>query len=215
MLRRALRSTPVLALAAVALVVGCGKGDGTADSARVADSIAAANPAPTPGPATTTAPTLTDANILAKLDADNVHDSTGGNMASTKGTDAAVKAYGRMMMKDHHAMRVEGMDLAKKANLTPEMPAGDADAAEHKAAEDSLNSMAKGQAWDKFYVDHAVMGHEKVLNFAQNAANSAQNADLKAMIEKATPTIQKHLDEAKKLQAKMSGTATTDTTKKP
>lgn len=109
-----------------------------------------------------------------------------------------------MMMKDHHAMRVEGMALAKKSSMTPAMPAGDSDDAAEAALGDSLKAMPKGAAWDKFYIDHAVAGHEKVLRFAQDAANSAQNADLKTMIQKATPIVQKHLDKAKELQTKLA-----------
>jgi putative membrane protein len=115
-----------------------------------------------------------------------------------------VKAFGRLMVKDHHAMRVEGMALAKKDSITPAMPAGDADEAAEKAVADSLNSMPKGADWDKFYIDHMVTGHESVLRFAQDAANSAQNADLKALIQKATPTVQKHLDRAKEIQTKLA-----------
>jgi putative membrane protein len=203
MLRRVLRRTPYVALCAAALVSGCGKGDKKEDSAKRADSIAAATPAPAPAPAPTP-PALTDANILAKLDADNVADSTAGALAASKGTNAGVKEFGRTMMKDHHALRTEGMSLGKKASITPTMPAGDADEAAEAAVADSLKTMAKGADWDKFYVDHAVAGHEKVLRFAQDAANSAQNADLKAMIQKATPTIQKHLDKAKELQTKLA-----------
>jgi len=40
-------------------------------------------------------------------------------MATTKGTKADVRAFGVLMMKDHHALRVAGNDLAKKLNLTP------------------------------------------------------------------------------------------------
>lgn len=201
MLRRILRRTPYVALCAAALVSGCGKGDKKEDSAKRADSIAAATPAPAPAP---TPPALTDANVLAKLDADNVADSSAGSLASSKGTNAGVKEFGRMMIKDHHALRTEGMSLAKKANITPALPAGDSDEAAEAAVADSLKTMAKGADWDKFYVNHAVAGHEKVLRFAQDAANSAQNADLKAMIQKATPTIQKHLDKAKELQTKLA-----------
>jgi putative membrane protein len=201
MLRRVLSRTPLFALCLAALVSGCGKEDKAEDSAKKADSLAAATPAPAPTPAP---PAMTDANTLAKLDADNVGDSTAGALAVEKGTAAGVKEFGRMMIKDHHALRVAGMALAKKANITPEMPAGDADAAAEAAVADSLKTMPKGAAWDKFYVDHAVAGHEKVLQFAQEAANAAQNADLKAMIQKAAPTIQKHLDKAKELQGKLA-----------
>ncbi len=210
MLRRVLSHTSLLAVCAVALVSGCGKGEKAEDSAKRADSIAAATPAVMPAPPA--APAMTDANILATLDADNVSDSTAGAMAASKGTSAGVKEFGRMMVKDHHALRVEGMALAKKAAITPAMPAGGTDAAAEAAVADSMTSMAKGPAWDKFFIDHAVAGHEKVLQFAQDAANNAQNADLKAMIPKASSVIQKHLDRAKELQGKMAGMAA-DTTK--
>jgi putative membrane protein len=212
MSRRVLRRTSYVALCAAALVSGCGTKDSNRDSTKMADSAngsvapagaSASSSASTPA---STAPTMTDANILAMLDADNIADSSAGSIAASKGTNASVKEFGRMMMKDHHQLRVEGAALAKKDSLTPAMPAGNTDEASEKALADSLNSMAKGADWDKFYIDHMVTGHEKVLREAQDAANNAQNADLKAMIQKATPVVQKHLDKAKDIQTKL-GTA--------
>ena len=201
MLRRALRRTSYVALCAAALVTGCGTKDKKEDSAKIADSIAAATPAPAPAPAP---PAMTDANILFVLDADNIADSTAGALAATKGTNAAVKDYGKMMVKDHHALRVEGAALAKKDSITPAAPASNPDEAAEKAVADSLNTMPKGADWDVFYIAHMVTGHEKVLRSAQDAANSAQNADVKALIQKATPVVQKHLDKAKEVQTKLS-----------
>lgn len=206
MLRRVLRYTPLVGLCAATAIAGCSKKDATADSAKATDSTTAASTATTPPPASTSpatpaTPAMTDANILGTLDADNVSDSTGGAMAVEKGTSASVKEFGRLMMKDHHAMRVEGAAVAKKANITPSNPPEDP---AEKAAADSLSSATKGAAWDKAYIDHAVEGHQKVLQFAQDAANATQNADVKALIQKATPAVQKHLDKAKDIQGKLS-----------
>lgn len=205
MLRRVLRHSPMLALCFTVTIAACSKGaDATADSAKKADSaVAAATPAATTPPPAPAAPAMTDASILGTLDADNVSDSTAGTMAAEKGTSASVKEFGRMMAKDHHAMRVEGMAVAKKAGVTPVSPSA-ADAAAEKAVGDSLASATKGAAWDKAFVDHAVEGHTKVLQYAQDAANATQNADIKTMIQKATPTVQKHLDKARDIQAKLS-----------
>lgn len=191
----------VVTLAAVALVGACGKEEKAEDAAKKADTVAASAPAMAPAPA----PALTDANVLAKLDADNVSDSAAGSMAVDKGTSASVKEFGKMMMKDHHAMRVEGAALASKTGITPAMPPGDADAAHDAAVADSMTTMPKGAAWDKFFVDHQVDGHMQVLQFAQDAANHAQNAELKAMIQKGAPTVQKHLDKAKAIRGTMGG----------
>lgn len=190
-------------LAALALVSACGKGEKGEEGERKAMSAAAAPARP---PAVAEAPALSDAIVLAKLDADNVADSSAGAMAVLKGTSASVKVLGRMMMKDHHFMRAEGAALAGKAGITPAMPGGDADAAADVAVADSMLAMARGAAWDKFFIDHQVDGHVKALKFAQDAANRTQNADLKAMIQKAAPAVQKHLDKAKSIQT-AQGTA--------
>ena len=204
MLSRVSGSMYLLGLCAAATVAACSKGaDATSDSAKKADSAAAATPAATMPPPAPATPVMTDASILGKLDADNVSDSTAGAMAAEKGTSASVKEFGRMMMKDHHAMRIEGMAVAKKASVTPETP-NDADAAAEKAVGDSLASASKGAAWDKAFIDHAVDGHTKVLQYAQDAANATQNADIKAMIQKASPTVQKHLDKARDIQSKLA-----------
>jgi putative membrane protein len=150
------------------------------------------------------APAMTDANILAYLDAANVADSAGGKVASTKGTDKDVQAFGKMMMGEHHALRVAGQDFAKKANITPAAASNDTTKAhgEHELA--TLNSTPKGAAWDKAYIDGEVATHQSVLDNAKSAHDATQNADLKALLEKATPVIQKHLDRAKEIQKKLT-----------
>ena len=112
-----------------------------------------------------------------------------------------------LMMRDHHALRKAGQDLAKKLNVTPEMPAGDNSAAAAKAWQDSLTAMAKGADFDKHYIAHEVTYHEAVLATAQAGLAAAQNAELKALITKAAPNIQAHLDHAKSIQSKMGGMA--------
>ena len=196
-----MRRTPVALACAAALVAACSKADKPADSAKVADSTAMAAPAtPAAAPA---APALTDANIVAILDGANVADSSAGSVAAAKGTSAEVKSFGRDMMRDHHALRAAGQSLAKKLNVSPEMPAGDNSAASAAAWHDSLTAMPKSAAWDKAYIDHEVTYHEAVLNTAQTALGAAQNAELKALIQKAAPNIQAHLEHAKQIQSKM------------
>jgi putative membrane protein len=154
-------------------------------------------------PAAPAAPAMTDANILAILDGANVADSSAGSVAATKGTATDVKVFGRDMMRDHHALRVAGLDLAKKLNITPALPANDSSAAAATAWHDSLTARPRGADWDKAYINHEVTVHEAVLNTAQTALGATQNADLKALIQKAAPNVQAHLDHAKLIQSKM------------
>lgn len=194
-----LRRTPIALVCAASLVAACSRRDRDDDRDKVADTAqAAASPAATVTPA---APALTDANIFALLDEANAADSAAGSVAATKGTNPAVKSFGREMMRDHHALRAAGLALAKKLNVTPEMPAGDTSATAATKWHDSLTAMPRGASWDKAYIDHEVTYHEAVLATAQAAAAAAQNAELKTFIQKAEPNIQAHLAHAKQIQS--------------
>ena len=199
-------------LGACALWAACSKGEKTADTTKVADTAAGAVAPATPAPPP--APVLTDVNIVAILDAANAADSAGGKLASTKGTNSQVKEFGRTMMRDHHMLRQKGQDLAKKDNITPQMPAGDTLESSAKRMMDNMTSMPKGAAWDKAYIDNEVAVHQSVLNLLQTAQNSAQNADLKALITQAIPAVQGHLTKAQDIQTKLSSAPAADTTKK-
>jgi putative membrane protein len=215
MTTRLTRVFALLGFCSLGLSAGCSKGGDKADSAAAADSAAkstAATPAPPPAPAT-----LTDANIVAILDAVNAADSAAGKVASTKGTRADVKSFGRDMMRDHHALRKAGQDLAKKQNITPAPPAGDTSQTAAQNWENTLNSTAAGAAWDKAYIDHEVAYHQAVLQTAQTALGVAQDTSLKALITKAAPNIEAHLKHAQSIQAKLNGSsagATGDTATK-
>jgi predicted outer membrane protein len=60
-----------------------------------------------------------------------------------------------------------------------------------------------GAAWDKRYIDLAVTHHTAVLVTAQSAMASAHHPEIKAMIEKAAPIVQQHLDHARSIQSKL------------
>jgi len=188
--------TLMVALTAVAALAACAR-DETATTDTAAGAAAA------PPPVTPAAPALTDANIVWILDQANMGDSAMGKLADTKATDPEVKRFARLMMSEHHALRLAGENLAKKLAVTPSAPPADDSFAMMKATTDSLTAQARGKAWDKAYIDHEVMMHQAVLDKANQALSAAQNAELKTLIEGAAPVIQKHLDMAKQLQTKL------------
>jgi putative membrane protein len=187
------------ALSAAALaVVACSKKDNTA-----ADTTAAATMADTSAMAassTTTSGTWSDPNIVAMLDEANAADSSAGAIAATKGTAAAVRDFAKMMMRDHHKLRVDGAALAKKLNVTPAAPGDDPVPAMAQTETNTLNSTAKGKDFDKAYIDAEVDAHKAVLDLATKAAGQTQTTELKNLIQKAAPLIQAHLDRAEAIQ---------------
>ncbi len=183
-------------LSTLALVAACGekKSDNTmADSTAMAMDTTAMPPA------------LTDPNIVYILDQASASDSARGALAETKGTNKDVKDFGRMMMGEHHGLRVAGLDLAKKLAVTPMAPAGDQSEAMAAQEMSLLESTAKGAAWDKAYIDYEVTYHQAVLETATKALGLAQNQELKDLISTAAPVLQRHLDRALELQKNMSG----------
>ena len=151
---------------------------------------------------------LTDANIVALLDEANMADSAAGKFALTKATSPDVKAFAKMMMGEHHALRLQGQNLAKQLNVTPEPPASDPlkPAAESEMA--ALKAAPKGAQFDKTYIDQEIAAHKLVLDVAGKGHDNAQNEQLKALIEKAKPVIEKHLNRAEQIQKKLGGPTT-------
>ena len=146
---------------------------------------------------------LSDANIVALLDEANMADSAAGAYALTKATSADVKAFARLMMGEHHALRAQGQQLAQRLNVTPKLPASDPlkPAAESEMA--ALRAAPKGAQFDRTYIEQEVAAHKLVLDVAGKGHGAAQNEELKKLIEQAKPVIEKHLERAEEIQKKL------------
>jgi putative membrane protein len=158
-------------------------------------------------PAATPKGGLSDSNIVALLDEANMADSAAGAVALKKATNPDVKAFAKLMMADHHALRVQGQALAKQLAVTPKPPERDPLAGYIRNESDALKKTPKGAEFDRTYIDHEVSIHQAVLDFANQARVTTQTPELRGLIEKATPVIKKHLDQAMEIQKKLGSTA--------
>ena len=199
------RTVPALALA---LALGACNSHRDRDAAANPPAGAETGAVPADTAATTSAPAeLSDANIVALLDHANAADSTAGALAAPKATNPQVKQFAKLMMSEHHALRKQGADLAKQLKVTPEPPANDPVTPLAQQETQALQSAPKGAEFDKTYIDQEVAAHQAVLDLAGKAHDQAKNPELKALIEKAKPVIEKHLDQAKQLQQKLQTSA--------
>jgi putative membrane protein len=146
--------------------------------------------------APTAGPGLTDANIVALLDEANAADSAAGAYAVGKATNAEVKAFAKLMMGEHHALRAAGQQLAQRLNVTPESPANDPLKPAAESEMTALKAAPKGPQFDRTYIEQEVGIHKAVLDVAEKAHDAAQNEDLKKLIEQAKPVIERHRDRA-------------------
>ncbi len=87
--------------------------------------------------------------------------------------------------------------------MTPEPPAANPLTPLVEGETAALQSAPKGPKFDQVYIEQEIAAHKAVLDLAEKAHGQAQNEELKALIEKAKPVIQKHLDQAEEIQGKL------------
>jgi putative membrane protein len=150
-------------------------------------------------------PKLTDAQIAKITDAANSTEIEQANLALQKSKNPDVKKFAEMMVKHHSEAKKEqkklNLDMASSA--VSDQLGGDATT--------TMASLKKATAadFDRAYIDAQVDGHRKVLNTLQNELlPDANNADLKAYLEKIRPTVEKHLKAAEALQLSFEKKAT-------
>jgi len=163
----------------------------------------AATPAPAPA---AEVPKLTDGEIAAIVKAANTSEVDAAKLAKSKAKNKHVKDFATMMVKDHTDMIKSGDALVKKAGIEPkdnEISAHMTD--EAKTTLETLKSAAKGNDFDKAYIDAQVNAHTQVLDaIDKKLMPNVQNADLKAELERARPKVEAHLGHAKEIQASLA-----------
>jgi len=132
----------------------------------------------------------------------NQIDIDAGKLAKSRSQNKEVQDFAQRMITDHAAVNQQAGALAKKLGVKPED--NDTSKSLKKGATENVANLKKLKdgAFDKAYVDHEVVYHQAVLDAIDKVlVPSAQNAELKGLIEKVRPAIQAHLEHAKHVQA--------------
>lgn len=170
-----------------------------------------------PEPVTPPAPEpLRDAQISAVLSAANQSEIDQAKLAQKKSKNARVKKYAAMMIKHHGDAQKKHDKLVKKLGLTSEdSPL----LSELRSSADSATVQLQtptGNDFDVAYINAQVQAHQKVLDaIDQRLLPSATDADLKALITELRPTIESHLEEARKISSELSAAPAAGATPAP
>jgi putative membrane protein len=146
---------------------------------------------------------LTDANIIAKESAGDTAEVIIAQYASAHTADPDVKSFAKQLIADHARGKQEVDALTRKLSIIPQPPAGDTTSAEIAHTINHLATL-RGRDLDTAFVNHEVQDHETDIADAARASAAAQNPDIKALVEKSIPELQRHLDAAQALQRKLS-----------
>jgi putative membrane protein len=129
----------------------------------------------------------------------NTYEIEAAKIAAQKAQSPDVKAFAKMMVRDHTALGNEAQPVIAKAGKTPPANLDQ----RHKGLLDNLRAAAPAD-FDKTYMDQQVAAHQETVNLLQGYAQNGNDAGLKNLANAAAPKVQGHLDKAQSIQSKMA-----------
>lgn len=147
-------------------------------------------------------PKLSDPEIASAAVVANQNDIGFAAIAKERSKDAAILEFAETMARDHQSVIDQAVALVKKLGVTPKDNAvsqklqSDAEATKKKLRAQSAAN------FDKVYIDNEVTYHKAVIAAVEGLlVPEAQNAELKALLQKVVPILKTHLSHAEMVQA--------------
>ena len=119
-----------------------------------------------------------------------------GKLAAERASNAEVKAFAQMMVRDHQMAGDELKQAATATNVQvnpPAEPDGD-----HKDAQEELAKLS-GPEFDRKYMNKMVDEHEEAVSEVEKKADS-ENAQVRQWATKTLPKLREHLAQAKQIK---------------
>ena len=143
--------------------------------------------------AATPAPSINDAQIAHIAYTAGAIDITAAEQALHKSQNPQVRAFAEEMARDHAAVNDQALALVKKLGVTPQDNAISQSLASSAAAEQEKLAALSGSAYDKAYAANEVAFHKTVnAALSDTLIPSAQNAELKSLLETGLKLFQSH-----------------------
>ncbi|MBN9275690.1 MAG: DUF4142 domain-containing protein, partial [Mesorhizobium sp.] len=125
-------------------------------------------------------------------------------LAVSKSKTKAVVDFAKDMLRDHEAVNKQALDLVKKLKVTPEDNATSKALTKAATAERAKLKKLKGAAFDKAYITNEVAYHKQVDSALETLLiPSAQNAELKSLLETGLKIFQGHEMHAEHVAAEL------------
>ena len=139
----------------------------------------------------------TDAFVSNAAQSD-MYEIEAGKLAQQKGMSADVKALGKQMVADHTAMSNEMKAILQKVGINPPAELDQ----RRKGMLDNLRA-ANGADFDKAYIAQQDAAHGEAHTLMTGYAQNGDNAELKALAQKAAPKIPAHHDRVNQIKQGM------------
>ncbi len=136
-----------------------------------------------------------DADFMVKAASGGMLEVELGKMALQKASSPQVKQFAQQMVTDHTKANEELKALAAKKNITLPTTPGD-------EAQEHINDLAKysGAEFDKKYAELMHKDHQEDLDLFKEAADDAEDPEVKAFASKTLPVLQNHHQMAEQIE---------------
>jgi putative membrane protein len=218
-----------LTAAAVTFLAACG-GDANEEGAATPDSAGQATVGAAPGDVA--GASVAPQEAIAFMAAANQSEVQAAQVAVDKATDREVRQFAQKMRTEHSKSAQEVGELARRMNVSLDTSAqgqqGQMVASLRQMSQQmsqQLNSTPKGSQFDRVYIDGQVQAHQAVLENLQRIAGTSgatgavgatgatgaardttqAAASPEQAAQKMIPHVQQHLEEARRIQAKLGG----------
>lgn len=174
-----------------ALLAACTGSDASArayDTAGRRDSVAGV-----------AAGSMREEHVIGLLEWNNEADSALGALGAARGSTLAIKDFGRMIAREHQALRRDALAMGRQLGVTPQPPPVLPDMPP-EGLRAMVDSVPQGAAWDQAYLLLAVDAHKSALENLARALAATKSPAVKRYIERTAPIVQKHLERAQRLQ---------------
>lgn len=148
---------------------------------------------------------MNENNVIGLLSQVHEVDSALGALGAAVGSTLNVKEFGRMVLREHRALRKDILDLGEQMGAPAAPPSKPADAPP-AAGLNSLNEAAASLAWDAAYLDYTIAEHQSSLENTARALAATHRAEVRQFVSRSVPILQKHLDKARQLRKALSRT---------
>jgi putative membrane protein len=137
--------------------------------------------------------------MLSQLEVANTAEIKDGELALKHSRNQSIREFAQRLVKDHRQSREEGRKLAKNLKVDLSQVAGGATESQSAAAGELAGK--SGKDFDRAFVDQQVQAHQQNIDKIQSQMlPQAQDAQLKAYLQKTVTVMQGHLASAKVLQ---------------
>jgi putative membrane protein len=145
-----------------------------------------------------------DSQFMMKAAQGGQAEVTMGQLAQQKGTSDAVKQLGQTLATDHQSANSQLQQIANQEGAQlPSSPD-----AKDQAETERLQGLS-GEQFDRQFLNHAVMDHQKDIREFQKEADSGKDPQVKQFAQQTLPVLKKHLQMAQQAQQSLgSGKAT-------